>query len=204
MNKYDSLTLKNQLCFPIYLCSKEIIRRYTPLLDDLDLTYTQYITMMYLWEHNTSNVKDISDALFLDSGTLTPLLKKLEAKEYITRTRSLKDERNLDVTITKKGLALRDKALLSKIISKDYQFFIDRMIEIINISNILKEIYVRGYPKIINIIIDYKVEIINKQIDEKNEIDINSKIKYFLDGLTKKGFKKIAAELKEILKQLKE
>ena len=111
MNKYDSLTLKNQLCFPIYLCSKEIIRRYTPLLDDLDLTYTQYITMMYLWEHNTSNVKDISDALFLDSGTLTPLLKKLEAKEYITRTRSLKDERNLDVTITKKGLALRDKAL---------------------------------------------------------------------------------------------
>jgi DNA-binding MarR family transcriptional regulator len=111
MNKYDSLTLKNQLCFPIYLCSKEIIRRYTPLLDDLDLTYTQYITMMYLWEHNTSNVKDISDALFLDSGTLTPLLKKLEAKEYITRTRSLKDERNLDVTITNKGLALRDKAL---------------------------------------------------------------------------------------------
>jgi len=111
MNIYDSLTLKNQLCFPIYLCSKEIIRRYTPLLDDLDLTYTQYITMMYLWEHNTSNVKDISDALFLDSGTLTPLLKKLEAKEYITRTRSLKDERNLDVTITKKGLALRDKAL---------------------------------------------------------------------------------------------
>ena len=111
MNKYNSLTLKNQLCFPIYLCSKEIIRRYTPLLDDLDLTYTQYITMMYLWEHNTSNVKDISDALFLDSGTLTPLLKKLEAKEYITRTRSLKDERNLDVTITKKGLALRDKAL---------------------------------------------------------------------------------------------
>jgi len=111
MNKYDSLTLKNQLCFPIYLCSKEIVRKYTPLLDDLDLTYTQYITMMYLWEHNTSNVKDISDALFLDSGTLTPLLKKLEAKEYITRTRSLKDERNLDVTITKKGLTLRDKAL---------------------------------------------------------------------------------------------
>ena len=111
MNKYDSLILKNQLCFPIYLCSKEIIRRYTPILDDLDLTYTQYITMMYIWEHNTSNVKDISDALFLDSGTLTPLLKKLEAKEYITRTRSLKDERNLDVTITKKGLALRDKAL---------------------------------------------------------------------------------------------
>ena len=111
MNKYDSLKLKNQLCFPIYLCSKEIIRKYTPLLDDLDLTYTQYITMMVLWEHNTSNVKDISDALFLDSGTLTPLLKKLEAKDYITRTRSLKDERNLDVTITKKGLALRDKAL---------------------------------------------------------------------------------------------
>ena len=110
-SKYDSLSLKNQLCFPIYLCSKEIIRRYTPMLDELDLTYTQYITMMYLWENNKSNVKDISKALFLDSGTLTPLLKKLEQKGYVKRERSLKDERNLDVTITKKGLDLRDKAL---------------------------------------------------------------------------------------------
>ena len=110
-SKYDSLTLKNQLCFPIYLCSKEIIRKYTPMLSKLDLTYTQYIVMMYFWEKETSNVKDISQALLLDSGTLTPLLKKLEAKGYITRVRSIKDERNLEVTITEKGLNLRKKAL---------------------------------------------------------------------------------------------
>ena len=110
-SKYDSLTLKNQLCFPIYLCSKEIIRKYTPMLEKLDLTYTQYIVMMYFWEKETSNVKDISQALLLDSGTLTPLLKKLEFKGYITRVRSTKDERNLEVTITKKGLDLRKKAL---------------------------------------------------------------------------------------------
>ena len=110
-SKYDSLKLKNQLCFPIYLCSKEIIRKYTPLLEKLDLTYTQYVVMMYFWEKETSNVKEISQALLLDSGTLTPLLKKLEAKGYITRVRSTKDERNLDVTITKKGLELRNNAL---------------------------------------------------------------------------------------------
>ena len=109
--KYESLTLKNQLCFPIYLCSKEIIRRYTPMLEKLDLTYTQYIVMMYFWEKETSNVKDISKALLLDSGTLTPLLKKLEAKGYIRRERSSTDERNLNVSITEKGLNLRDKAL---------------------------------------------------------------------------------------------
>ena len=110
-SKYDSLTLKKQLCFPIYLCSKEIIRKYTPMLKKLDLTYTQYIVMMYFWEKETSNVKDISQALLLDSGTLTPLLKKLETKGYLTRVRSTKDERNLKVTITKKGLDLREKAL---------------------------------------------------------------------------------------------
>jgi DNA-binding MarR family transcriptional regulator len=106
----ESLKLKNQLCFPIYLCSKEIIRKYTPLLDELDLTYTQYIVMMYFWEMEKSNVKDIGKTLLLDSSTLTPLLKKLEGKGYITRTRSTKDERNLDVIITDKGKALKDKA----------------------------------------------------------------------------------------------
>ena len=108
---YDSLTLKKQLCFPIYLCSKEIIRKYTPILDKLDLTYTQYLVMMYFWEKKSSNVKEISNTLLLDSSTLTPLLKKLENKGYITRVRSVKDERNLDVTITEKGMLLRDKAL---------------------------------------------------------------------------------------------
>ena len=76
-SEYDSLTLKNQLCFPIYLCSKEIIRKYTPLLEEMDLTYTQYIVMMYFWERKKSNVKEIANVLLLDSSTLTPLLKKL-------------------------------------------------------------------------------------------------------------------------------
>lgn len=110
-SKYESLTLKNQLCFPIYLCSKEIIRKYTPLLNEIDLTYTQYIVMMYFWEKEKSNVKDIGKALLLDSSTLTPLLKKLENKGFITRVRSTLDERNLEVAITEKGKKLRDKAL---------------------------------------------------------------------------------------------
>lgn len=111
-SKYDSLKLENQLCFPIYLCSKEIIRRYTPFLDKLDLTYTQYIVMMYFWEKQKSNVKEISKSLLIDSGTLTPLLKKLEKKGYIKRVRSTIDERNLEVTITEKGMNLREDALI--------------------------------------------------------------------------------------------
>ena len=109
--KYETLTLKNQLCFPIYLCAKEIIRNYTPLLAKIDLTYTQYIVMMYFWEKGTSNVKEIGDTLLLDSSTLTPLLKKLAAKGFITRSRSTDDERNLVINITPQGLALRDQAL---------------------------------------------------------------------------------------------
>ena len=110
-SKYDVLKLKNQLCFPIYLCSKEIIKKYTPFLEKLDLTYTQYIVMMYFWEKETSNVKEIGKALILDSSTLTPLLKKLENKGYITRIRSTKDERNLVITLTEKGKLLREQAL---------------------------------------------------------------------------------------------
>ena len=108
--KEDSLKLKNQLCFPIYLCSKEIIRKYTPWLDELDLTYTQYIVMMYFWEKEKSTVKDIGKALLLDSSTLTPLLKKLEKKGYISRIRSTTDERKLEVSITIEGKKLKDKA----------------------------------------------------------------------------------------------
>lgn len=105
----DCLKLENQLCFPLYAASKEVIRRYKPLLDKVDLTYTQYIAMMVLWEENEINVKTLGEKLYLDSGTLTPLLKKLESKGYITRKRLDKDERNLDISITKKGLALQEK-----------------------------------------------------------------------------------------------
>ena len=111
MDKYDSLKLKNQLCFPIYLCSKEIIRKYTPLLNELNLTYTQYIVMMYFWEVEESNLKDLGKTLMLDSSTLTPLLKKLELKGYIERKRSFTDERNLVIKLTKEGTNLRCKAI---------------------------------------------------------------------------------------------
>ena len=107
---YDCLKLENQLCFPLYVCSKEIVRRYKPFLDEIDLTYTQYITMMALWEKKRVTVKDLGYMLFLDSGTLTPLLKKMEEKGLLTRTRSKEDERNLIVEITQKGEDLKEQA----------------------------------------------------------------------------------------------
>ena len=107
---FDILKLENQLCFPLYVCSKEIIKKYKPLLDKLDLTYTQYITMMVLWEKKEINVKKLGKYLFLDSGTLTPVLKKLESKSYITRTRFAQDERNLIISITETGMELKKKA----------------------------------------------------------------------------------------------
>lgn len=109
--RYASLLLKNQLCFPLYACSKEIVRHYKPFLDELDLTYTQYITMMVLWEHGQMSSKELGKLLMLDSGTLTPLLKKLEQKGYVTRCRDARDERNLKLTVTEKGYALREQAL---------------------------------------------------------------------------------------------
>ena len=110
-NHYDRLKLKNQLCFPLYACSRETIKNYKPYLDKLDLTYTQYITMLVLWEHERLTVKELGAELYLDSGTLTPLLKKLEEKGLINRNRSTLDERNLIVTLTPAGLAMRDQAL---------------------------------------------------------------------------------------------
>lgn len=109
--RYDCLKLENQLCFPLYACAKEVVRHYKPFLDALDLTYTQYITMMVLWEKKEMNVKEIGKNLFLDSGTLTPLLKKLESKGYIKRHRSKEDERNLIISITPEGEALKEEAL---------------------------------------------------------------------------------------------
>lgn len=110
-NKYDSLKLSRQLCFPLYACARETIKLYTPHLDKLGLTYTQYITMMVLWEKKSLTAKELGQILYLDSGTLTPLLKKLEAKGLITRKRSEMDERNLIVTITEEGDGLKDQAL---------------------------------------------------------------------------------------------
>ena len=110
-NKYDCLKLNNQLCFPLYACARESIKFYTPHLEKIGLTYTQYITMMVLWERKSLTAKELGRILYLDSGTLTPLLKKLEAKNLLTRKRSETDERNLIVTVTEEGEALKDQAL---------------------------------------------------------------------------------------------
>ena len=112
MVKYDSLRLDNQLCFPLYVCSREIIKKYKPVLSKLDLTYTQYITMMVLWEKSKCRVNELGKILYLDSGTLTPMLKKLENKGYIERVRDKSDERNLNIVITDKGISLKSKAIM--------------------------------------------------------------------------------------------
>ena len=110
-NNYDCLRLERQLCFPLYACARETIKLYKPFLDELELTYTQYIAMMVLWEKGPVSVKELGEALFLDSGTLTPLLKKMEAKGLLNRRRSAEDERSLIVSLTEKGLALRERAV---------------------------------------------------------------------------------------------
>lgn len=108
---YDALKLENQLCFSLYVCSKEIIKKYKPLLDPYKLTYTGYIILMALWEEDNITVKELGSKLYLDSGTLTPMLKKLEALDYIIRVRSHKDERNVYIQLTQKGKTLREEAI---------------------------------------------------------------------------------------------
>lgn len=122
MDKYDCLKLDSQLCFPMYACAKEIQRIYKPYLDKINLTYTQYVAMMVLWEEREATLKHIGDRLVLDSGTLTPLFKKLEDKGFVYRLKDENDDRNLIIRITEKGLALRDKAInIPKCISKNVE-----------------------------------------------------------------------------------
>ena len=106
----DPLRLDSQLCFPLYACAREVVKKYKPFLDTIDLTYTQYLTMMVLWEAGETTSKAIGERLHLDSGTLTPVIKKLEEKGLCTRRRSPEDERNLAVAITDEGRALRARA----------------------------------------------------------------------------------------------
>ena len=127
---YEALKLKNQICFPLYACSREIIKKYRPFLDEINLTYTQYIAMMILWESKKISIKDMGKKLFLDSGTLTPVLKSLENKGFITRYRSREDERVLIAEITQEGENLKEKALhipekignCSKLTAEEAQF----------------------------------------------------------------------------------
>lgn len=106
----EILKLSNQLCFPLYAASKTVVAKYTPLLDAIGLTYTQYITLMVLWEHEIIGVKELGAHLYLDSGTLTPLLKRLEGKGLIRRERSAADERTVTITLTEEGEALKEQA----------------------------------------------------------------------------------------------
>jgi DNA-binding MarR family transcriptional regulator len=123
----EQLKLDNQLCFKYYVISKEIIKRYKPLLKPLGLTYTGYITMLVLWETSPINQKTLGQTLTLDSGTLTPLLKKLEKQGLLTRKRSKKDERNVMIALSNKGQRLQQQAkdipyLLTNSIFKDKGF----------------------------------------------------------------------------------
>lgn len=111
MEAYDALRLDHQLCFPLYAASRAVIRRYHPYLSALELTYTQYIAMMALWESSPQSIKELGERLYLDTGTLTPLLKAMEKKGLIRRSRSEKDERSVLVSLTESGAALREKAL---------------------------------------------------------------------------------------------
>lgn len=106
----NPLLINEQVCFPIYVFAKEIINQYRPLLETLDLTYPQYLVMMVLWEMESQTVNQIGEKLQLDSGTLTPLLKRLEQKEFVHRIRSKADERIVNISLTNKGKSLKEKA----------------------------------------------------------------------------------------------
>lgn len=110
MDKYDALKLDNQLCFPLYAAAREVIKKYHPFLAPLDLSYTQYVVLMVLWEHKRISAKELGEKLHLDSGTLTPLLKGLEKRGLIIRMRNPEDERVLLIELTPEGEALREPA----------------------------------------------------------------------------------------------
>lgn len=133
-DKYEALRLKNQLCFPIYAVSNLITRKYKPYLDELDLTYTQYIVMMLLWEHGQANEKLLCESLCLKSNTVTPLLKKLQGKGYIEKAKDKGDERNIVITLTEEGKELQDKALVvPECIAKEFHLTPDEAKELYRI-----------------------------------------------------------------------
>ena len=110
-NEYELLLLENQVCFPVYAVANKILRRYQPLLKKLDLTDTQYVTMMVLWEKEEVNEKDLVNALYLKANTLTALLQKLKKKGYVDIGKDEKDKRNIVIRLTEKGRRLKDEAI---------------------------------------------------------------------------------------------
>ena len=110
-DKYSSIRLKNQLCFPLYACAKEVVRLYRKPLEKLGLTYTQYIVMMVFWEFGGMTEKELGEIVHLDSGTLAPLLKRLEKQGLVTRTRPEYNENKLYIALTEQGEKLKEEAL---------------------------------------------------------------------------------------------
>lgn len=111
MGKYDCLKLDNQICFPLYACAKEVVRQYRKPLEELNLTYTQYVVMMVLWEHGGMTEKELGEIIHLNSGTLAPLLKRLDKQGYVDRIRPENNERKLYISLTKEGEELKAKAV---------------------------------------------------------------------------------------------
>ena len=109
MDKFESLKLSNQVCFPLYAASREVIKLYKPFLDEYNLTYTQYITMLVLWEDEKITIKELCKKLYLDSGTITPVIKKLEAMGLLIKYRDKSDERIFNVELTDKGRELKEE-----------------------------------------------------------------------------------------------
>ena len=134
--EFNPLALDNQLCFALYVCSKEIIRKYTPLLEPLGLTYTSYITLLCLWEKDNVPVKELGERLFLDSGTLTPLLKRMEGQGLITRTRSSKDERTVFIQLTDNGKSLKEKC-----VGIPQQMMCSNLLDLKDAANLLKVLH---------------------------------------------------------------
>lgn len=111
IKKYDCIRLGNQLCFPLYACAKEVVRQYRKPLEELNLTYTQYVVMMVLWEYGGMTEGELGKIVYLDSGTLAPLLKRLEKQGYINRIRPANNERKLFLSLTEEGEALKERAI---------------------------------------------------------------------------------------------
>lgn len=111
MNKFENLKLSNQVCFPLYATSREVIKLYKPFLDKYNLTYTQYITMLVLWEDEKITIKELCKKLYLDSGTITPVIKKLESMGLIIKYRDKSDERIVIVELTAKGIELKEEVV---------------------------------------------------------------------------------------------
>lgn len=138
--KSDKLKLNQQLCFPIYLLAKDIVNLYKPLLQAINLTYPQYLVMLVLWEHETLSVKSIGDKLSLDSGTLTPLIKRLLNKELVIKQRSEQDERIVNISLTQKGKTLKNEA----------QCIPEEMMSLLNLSEEELNTFKNTIKKIIN------------------------------------------------------